>query len=144
MFDIVTLEPEDGVVMSAINAIVDGQGAIPGPKRNYRLVVPGALRVEGNGGTGSSVLVVVGHASANVLSGCKSWAAFRQDVGDVVPWAEKTSVYLAACSTAGDDGRQFLHGNIANEVKAAFPNATVWASSSNVSAGTQSGDWQKL
>lgn len=144
MFDIVTLEPEDAIVMTAINAIVNGKGAIPSPSGNYRLVVPGDLQVEGDGGTGSKVLVVVAHGSVNSLSGYPTWAAFRDEVGNRVPWTEKTTVYLAACSNAGEDGTQFLHGSIANEVKAAFPGATVWASSSDVSADTQSGDWHKL
>jgi len=143
-YDIVTLEPEDPVVMNAVNAIIKGTGAIPGPNGNYRFIAGNAVHVEGDGGANSQVLVVVAHGNANSLSGYSSWADFRNSVSVNVDWANKTTVYLAACSTAGEDGAQFLHGNIANEVKAAFPNATVWASSSNVGSGTQSGDWHKL
>ncbi len=145
MYDIVTLEPEDPVVMTAVNAIRTGQGAIPGPNGNYRFIVPGDVHVEGNGGVNSHVLVVVAHGNANSLSGRPTWAQYRGDVGHgAVNWGNKTHVYIAACSVAQGGGQAFLHGNIANEVAAFFPNATVWASSSNVSANTQNGDWHIL
>ena len=144
MYDIVTLEPEDAVVMTAVDAIVQGAGAIPGPNGNYQFYASGSTEAVGDGGRASTVLVVVGHGGANSLSGRSTWKEYREDVGSSVPWAEKTRVYLAACSTAGGNGASFLHGNIAQEVKAAFPNAKVWASSSSVSSRTQSGDWQLL
>lgn len=144
MYDIVTLEPEDPVVMVAVNAIIAGKGAIASPNGNYRLFAPGDKRVEGDGGAARHTLVVVAHGNANKLSGKNSWAAFREEVGETVDWSNVDTVYLAACSAAGENGRAFLTGNIANEVKRAFPRATVWASSSNVSNVTQSGDWQKL
>ena len=146
MYDIVTLEPGDPVVMIAINAIVAGQGAIAGPNGHYRVIMPGNVHVEGDGGVNSHVLVVVAHGNANSLSGRPTWAQFLDDVGhDAVNWGNKTHVYIAACSAAQGGGQAFLHGNIANEVRAFFPpNATVWASSSNVSAITQDGDWQQL
>ena len=130
--------------MDAVSSIVRGQGAIPGPNGNYRFFVPGDQRVEGDGGTMSRVLVVIGHGSPNSLSSCKTWAEYRESVGERIDWKDKTTVYLASCSLAGEDGSQFLHGNIANEVKATFPNATVWASSVNVGSHTQSGDWHRL
>ncbi len=147
MYDIVTLEPGDPVVMTAVNAIRVGQGAIPGPNGQYRLIVPGGVPFqEGNGGVNSHVLVVVAHGNANSLSGRPTWAQFRNDVGhDAVDWGNKTQVYIAACSAAQGGGQAFLHGNIANEVRAFFPpNVTVWASSNNVDANTQNGDWQQL
>ncbi len=146
MYDIVTLEPGDPVVMIAINAIVAGQGAIPGPNGHFRVIMPGGMPFQGgDGGVNSHVLVVVAHGNANSLSGRPTWAQFLDDVGhDAVNWGNKTHVYIAACSAAQGGGQAFLHGNIANEVRAFFPNATVWASSSNVSAITQDGDWQQL
>ncbi len=145
MYDIVTLEPDDTVVMDAVNAIIAGKGAIPGPNGNYQFIAPNDKYRKGDGGRKSQVLVVVAHANPDSLSGCRSWAEFQESVGrDAVEWAQKTTVYLAACSTANEDGTKFLYGNIAREVKKAFPNATVWASSSNVGSKTQSGDWQKL
>ena len=145
MYDIVTLEPEDPVVMTAVNAIRNGQGAIPGPNGNYRFIVPGNVYVEGDGGVNSHVLVVVAHGNANSLSGRPTWDQFRIDVGHgAVNWGNKTHVYIAACSTAQGGGQAFLHGNIANEVNAFFPNATVWASDSDVDAHTQNGDWHIL
>lgn len=144
MYDIVTLEPEDAVVKTAINAIVKGQGAIPGPDGNYRFIARNAVLVEGDGGADSAVLVVVGHGDTNRLSGCKTWSEFKGYLGGDIDWQEKGIVFLAACATAQEGGLQFLHGNIANDIKKNFPHATVWASASNVSASTQQGDWQKL
>jgi hypothetical protein len=141
VYDIVTTEPEDRVVIIAVNSIVNGEGAIPGPDGNYRFAVPGSMRVEGDGGTKSSTLVVVAHASAKSLGGQQTWRSFREALGADIRWADVTKVYLAACSTAGEDPSRFLHGSIAAEVKAAFPHATVWASSTNVGSRTQSGDW---
>jgi hypothetical protein len=144
MYDIVTLEPEDKDVMTAVNAIIDAEGAIPGTNGNYRFFVPGAVSVEGDGGANSHVLVVVAHGNVNSLSGHKSWADFQNSVPEGVDWANVTTIYIAACSVAGEDGTAFLNGNIANEVKAAFSNATVWASSSDVNSGTLAGDWHML
>jgi hypothetical protein len=144
MYDLVTLEPEDRVVMTAVNAIVGGQGAIPGPNGNYRFFAVNDVVVEGDGGAASHTLVVVAHGSDNKLSGHRTWAAYRQAVQGAVDWSNANRVYLAACSVGGDNGNAFVHGNIANEVKSSFPNATVWASKSNVSSRTQSGDWQML
>jgi hypothetical protein len=141
VYDIVTTEPEDRVVMIAVNAIVRGEGAIPGPNGNYRFVVPGDIKVEGDGGTNNSTLVVVAHGSAQSLGGRQTWRSFRETLGDNISWTDAKKVYLAACSTAGEDPSRFLHGSIAAEVKAAFPLATVWASSTNVDSRTQSGDW---
>jgi hypothetical protein len=141
MFYIVTTEPEDRVVMNAVNAIRDGEGAIPGPNGNYKFVVPSATNTTGDGGTGSSTLVIVGHASADSLSGYTTWREYREDIGDRVDWDEPTRVYIAACSTAGE-GSKFLHGSIAREIAKAFPKATVWASSTNVSSRTLAGDWE--
>lgn len=147
MYDIVTIEPEDRVVQTAYNNVIGGHlGVLPNPNGNYRLVVPGAVHTQGNGGTGSAVLVVVGHGSANSLSGAANWAAYVEEVGrDRVNWGEKTSVYLLACSTAAPDGNAFLHGNFAGSVRHAFGNnVTVWAASTAVGAGTLSGDWVRL
>ena len=145
MYDIVTLESADQTVTTAVNAITKGQGYIPAPNGHYRFIATNAVHVEGNGGTNKEVLVVVGHGNTNSLSGHMTWADFRHSVTANVDWiSNKTTVYLAACSTNKDDGTAFLHGNIAREVKSAFPHATVWASSSNVTAKTQAGDWHKL
>ncbi|WP_020476486.1 hypothetical protein [Zavarzinella formosa] len=144
MYDIVTLEPEDKVVMAAVNAIIAGNGAIPGPNGNYRFIAPGGTKVAGDGGAKNAVLVVVAHGSPDTLSSCKTWPLYKSDVTEAVDWAGKTTVFLAACSTAGTDGGKFLHGNIANQVKADFPKATVWASDCDVTAGTQAGNWHKL
>jgi len=91
------------------------------------------------------VLAVVGHAGPDTLSNAKTWDSFTQQVtASVDPdWRKnKKTVYLVACSTAGD-GTKFAYGNIANEIKKPFPNATVWASSTAVSATDLSGDWIK-
>jgi hypothetical protein len=143
MYDIVTLEPEDIAVITAVNAIKDGEGAIPGPNGNFRLFVPDNIRQEGNGGKSTRTLVIVGHGSANSLSGEKTWRGYRETLpGD---WGyDPDRVYVAACKTAGENGNAFLHGNIAREIKAAYPNATVWASTSDVTNRTQSGDWEKV
>jgi len=147
MYDIVTLEPEDGAVERGVNAIIKGQGTIPDPQGNYRYIVPGSHHVEGDGGTHSHVVVVVGHGTANSISKRNTFAKFREDAGDVVDWKNATTIVLVPCSTNAEDGTAFLHGNIAHEVKAACPHATVWASSTAVTRGSQSGwhaDWHKL
>jgi hypothetical protein len=144
MYDIVTHEPEDHVVETAYNSIIGGHGAIPGPTGGYRLIVPGNTHAHGDGGAHSATLVVVGHGNVNSLSGYANWAAYQKNVNQHVNWAEKTHVYLAACSVNAPDGTAFLHGNFARSVKAAFPHAIVWASSSNVTARTQAGDWHQL
>jgi hypothetical protein len=142
MFYIVTTEADDRVVENAVNAIRSGEGAIPGPNGNYKFVTPSATHTEGDGGTSSSTLVIVGHASANALSRCATWGRYREEIGERVDWREPTRVYIAACSTAGEGGRKFLHGSIASEIAKSFPAATVWASSTNVGSRTQAGDWQ--
>jgi hypothetical protein len=140
MYYIVTTEPDDRVVKNAVNSIRDGQGAIPGPNGNYTFVVPSDTYTEGDGGTGSATLVIVGHASADALSRCTTWRQYREAIGDR-DWGDPTRIYIAACSTAGD-GSKFLHGSIAREIAKAFPRATVWASRTNVGSRTQAGDWE--
>lgn len=142
MYYVVTTEPEDPVVMVAVNAIVKGEGAIPGPNGGYKLVVPGSVHTEGDGGVGSATLVIVAHASTTKIGGCRTWAEYRGKFSDAVDWREPRQVYVAACSTAGEDPSRFVHGSIAGEIKAAFRWATVWASRTAVSSRTQSGDWE--
>jgi len=146
MYDIVTMEPADPVVQLAYNNVIGGHlGVLPNPNGNYRFVAPGADHTQGNGGAGT-ILAIVGHGSANSLSGCANWAAYADDVGHArVNWGEKTSVYLLACSTAAPDGNAFLHGNFAGSVRQAFGhNVTVWAASTPVGAGTLAADWVRL
>jgi len=144
MYDIATLELDDGIVMVAVNAIINGQTFVPGPGGNYRLFAVNDKKVIGDGGANRHVLVIVGHGGANELSGCRTWTEFRQSVTGGVDWSNAATVYVAACSTLGEDGTQFLHGSIANDIKAAFPGATVWASTSNVRAGDLAGNWERL
>jgi len=150
MYVIVTLEMKDELVRKAINVIIKGRaGVLPGPKGNYCLFAVDAenpTQREGDGGARSDVLAIVGHGGANDLSGCSTWQQFRQRTSHVVDWTQinPASVYIVACSTSAEDGRQFLHGNIARNIKAAFPYATVWASSSGVEADRLTGDWQQV
>lgn len=149
MFDIVTIEPEDEVVKSAINLIINGKGhPIPSPGGNYRYIAVDAVHMQGNGGASCEILCIVGHADADDLSGEKTWKNYVQAVSaGSTDWkSNKTSVYLVACSTAGTDGTKFLHGNIANEIKSSFPGAKVWASSTDVGVTDSgfTGEWQKL
>lgn len=146
MFDIVTIEPEDTVVAKAVKAMTtNGKAFITVPKEGYRYIAVNAHEVIGNGGDGN-VLAVVGHAGPDTLSGEKTWDSFVQQVtAEIEPdWRKnKTTVYLVACSTAGK-GTKFEYGNIATEIKAKFPKATVWASSIGVSATDLSGEWTKV
>jgi hypothetical protein len=115
-------------------------------RRRYRYIAVNADTVVDKGGSGSNVLVIVGHAGPDTLSGEKTWKGFVQQVtANVDPdWrTNKKTVYLVACSTAGK-GTKFVYGNIAREIKEQFPNATVWASSTAVSATDLTGDWTKV
>ncbi|HVI07295.1 MAG TPA: hypothetical protein VND65_03270 [Candidatus Binatia bacterium] len=144
MYDIVTLEPEDRKVMTAVSAIINGQGAIPGPPGgHHRFFVPGDVKQEGDGGQAVRTLVIVGHGNANRLSRKETWEAYREDLpGD---WGGNPDrVYIASCRTVADGGRAFVFGNIASQIKAAYPNARVWASTTNVDAGAQFGNWEEI
>ena len=144
MFDIVTIEPKDAVVLKAVHTLTEGNAVIANPSGNYRFIARNACLAEGDGGTNKEILVIVGHASPDSISHCRTWQAFKQDVTVDVDWTTgKTSIYIAACSTAGE-GTKFAYGNFANEIKAAFPNAVVWASNSAVDANDLSGDWQQV
>ena len=145
MYDILTLEPDDDVVMRAIKAVIAGRATIGGPEGDYRLLTPGDTWVEGDGGTGVEVLVIVGHGNANKLSGCGKWTLFREHFDGRVDWNHKTEVYLAACSTAGEGGSAFVHGHFAGGVRAAFPTRVrVWASTTAVRGRDLTGDWVQL
>lgn len=145
MYDILTLEPEDKVVIRAVNALIAGRTTLTHPAGNYRLLTPGGTHVEGDGGSGVEILVIVGHGSADALSGCASWPKYREHFEDEVDWDHKSVVYLAACSLSGDGGRAFEHGHFAAGVRKGFPRrVTVWASSTAVRGGDLTGDWEKL
>jgi hypothetical protein len=119
MFDIVTTEPEDKAVMTAVEVIKSGKAKLLGPKAGYRFIAVNDVAVAGCGGAEERVLVIV-------------------------DWRRgKDRVFLVACLTAGV-GTKFVHGNFANEVKAAFRGATVWASEGPVSASTLAGDWLRV
>lgn len=79
MFDIITIEPDDSVVMAAVNTITQGKAIIAKPKDGYRVFARDALHVEGAGGS-ADMLIIVGHASADSLSGCKTWKGFAEQV----------------------------------------------------------------
>lgn len=145
MFDIVTLEPEDPIVMSAVNGIVGGQeGPLPSPGKNYRLYLGSASSKEGDGGTAKHVVAIVGHGAANVISGHGTFKSYLADCSGEIDWKNATSIYLVACSTSASDGRAFLTGHIAQEVADTFPKAAVWASPTAVTAKNQAGDWDKV
>lgn len=146
MFDIVTIEPEDAVVKKAVSTVQTGNDIVSAPAEGYRYTALSTTLTKGDGGAAKKVLVVIGHAGADTLSGESTWSNYVKKVTATVDpgWRDdKTSVFLVACSTAAT-GTKFVHGNIATEVKAQFPNATVWASSTAVSATDLSGDWEKI
>lgn len=142
MYDILTLEPDDKVVMVAVNSIIKGGGFVPKPPGNYQFWARNAMKKKGDGGSTSDTAVIVGHANANSISDCKNWSQFQENFTEV-DWGKKTKVYLVACSTNGE-GNKFVYGNIATEIKSNLPNAIVWASTSPVYADDQSGDWHLL
>lgn len=97
------------------------------------------------GGSGD-ILIIVGHASPDSLSGCKTWTGFAEQItASASPdWnANKSSIFIAACSTAGS-GTKFGYGNFASEIKSAFPKAVVWASKTAVYASDLSGEWVQV
>ncbi len=146
MFDIVTIEPDDETVKKALKTVQDGNNIVSAPKAGYRYTALNATAMSGDGGTATKVLVVIGHAGPDTLSGETSWSNYVKKVTATVDpgWRDdKTTVYLVACSTAAT-GTKFAYKNISDEVKAQFPNATVWASSTVVSATDLSGDWEKI
>jgi len=144
VYDIITTEDDDQTVMAAVDAIIQGVGVVPATGGNYVFRTPTAARQSGNGGRNENILVVVGHASADRLSGMRNWSAYKSEFPNSgIQWNTKTAVYLVACSTAGQ-GNTFLHGNFAGTVKAAFPHAVVWASESPVNALHLTGSWVRL
>ncbi|QBD79454.1 hypothetical protein EPA93_27115 [Ktedonosporobacter rubrisoli] len=149
MYDIITTTPDDKVVMAAINVIVGGgSGVIPAPAGNYVLTVPGSEpHKAGDGGATQSILVIVGHGSATALSKSKDWSTYKSEFsGASISWSKKTSVYIVACKTASPTKEEsyFFYQNFAKTVKKDFPEATVWASESNVGSKSLSGDWTKV
>lgn len=145
MFDIVTIQATDAVVATAVKTIIEKTGYIAVPDDGYRLIAGDKCQVVGKGGS-ANTLVVVGHAGPDSISDQKTWDAFAKRVtASVDPdWRkDKTRVYLVACSTSAE-GTKFGHGNIANEIKAKFPDAKVWASTTAVLATDLSGDWEVL
>lgn len=144
MYDIFTLEPENAAVMTACNNVARGVGLLPATNNHYRFIVPGDVHVNGNGGATERILVLVGHGAVNRLSRHNTWRTYADDIHSV-DLREKTSVFLLSCGTAGEDGRAFVHGNFANEVKQAFgPAVRVWASTTSVDGTTMLGDWVQL
>jgi hypothetical protein len=145
MYDIVTLEPDNDEVKTALEKILGGQSdVIPDPKGGYTLFKPNAKPVERNGGGTESVLVIVGHGGPNVLSGKLTWREYKQALPGA--WTERTpkSVWIVSCSTAGE-GHGFLTGNIAREVKRDYPDPiSVWASETGVDPEDLTGDWQVM
>ncbi|CAB3640857.1 hypothetical protein [Trinickia soli] len=145
MFDIITTEPDDSAVQTAINTVAQDKSNVVSAKGSYVLTTPTASHTEGGGGEDRNVLVIIGHGSANSLSDCQTWACYKKQFSHLnIEWDKKTSVYIVSCSTAGQSYSAFVHGNFAREVKATFPEATVWASSTPVNARTLEGDWEKL
>lgn len=151
MYDIITTTPEDQVVKVAINTIVEGKvGIVPPPAGNYILTVGhNTPHKEGNGGEHQKILVIVGHGSPTGLSGIKTWSLYKEEFSSI-NWKEKSSVYVLACSTAGDPDPKkdtpFLYQHFAEQVKKDkdLHQATVWASSSAVHGGALTGEWQKI
>lgn len=140
MFDIVTITPEDDAVEIAVDALMNRKTKIVNPTKGFRFVTHNSAQ-EIDGGGSEQILVIVGHGSANSLSGCKTWAEYQSNVCSDVNWkSDKKSVYIVACSTA-DDGEKFFYQNIADEIKKRFFGAKVWASSTVVNAKDLSGDW---
>ncbi|MGI4764933.1 MAG: hypothetical protein ACRYGP_07685 [Janthinobacterium lividum] len=146
MFDIVTLEPNNAIVMIAVNAIVHGEeGLLPKPNGNYRFFAGStAEHTEGDGGSQQHVVAFVGHGDVNSISGHKKFIEYLGDCNPKVEWKQAKSVYLVACSTSADDGAAFLHGSIAKDAATRLSPATVWASPKAVTAKTLSGDWEKV
>lgn len=148
MYDIITTTPEDKAVSAAVNVIIKGNaGVIPAPGGNYVYTAAGSSFKEGDGGAAAQTLVVVGHGSPTSLSGEKTWKDFASNFSSV-DWREKSRVYVVACSTAGETDTEeehlFFYKNFAHTVKAAFPNAVVWAAVSKVGSQSLTGDWEQI
>lgn len=144
MYDIVTLEPNDQVVQIAQQTVIQGQNdIINGPGGNYRLITPAGVVQFGNGGAGVNTLVVIGHGGVNTLSTHPTWNAYVAALpgGNGVAAGPWTTIWLVSCGVGAQGGNAFAFGNFANGVRAAFPNARVWASAVAVNAHNLLGEW---
>ena len=145
MFDIITTQYDNSAVKEAVETVAMGKQGIIEANGSYRLTVEGRRHAtEGDGGASRRVLVIVGHGSANGLSGCRTWAEYKIIFGNLIEWSEKDTVYLVSCRGADESFEALGFGNISREVAKDFPDATVWASSTPVFVTTLQGTWEKV
>jgi len=145
-FDIVTAEPEDAIVLGAVNVVAAGTSPVipgPNPAGAFRFTAPGDQKSY-NGGGHNSVLVCVGHGAACFLSGHYTWADYKQAFAHQEPFqGTKNSVYLLACSLAAQNLNRFQ--DFCRSVKAAYPDpCVVWAPANPVNAYDHLGDWVQI
>ena len=147
MYYIITNEPEDKLVMKAVNKLIGKkQTNISVSNGDYIFITQGTAKKGGDGGKKANQLVIIGHANENGISGYKTFKSYWEDVlksNVEIKIDNSTKVYLIACSTAKESEIKFLYKNIASEFKKFLNVSTLWASYSTVNIDFE-GTWTKV
>ncbi|MBN7136175.1 hypothetical protein A7A76_15650 [Lysobacter enzymogenes] len=126
MYVIATLEPAHPTATRAIQLILEGASPMPAASGRSELWWPGQTHVLDEAADTMSVLVLVGSADQNELSGHRDWNGYRAALAHEVDLAQYEEVHVAVCPIHGSQTIRFFEGAFAADLQRLRKDAQIW------------------
>lgn len=143
MYAIATLEPEHPTVMHAIEMILEGLSPLPKPDGRCEMWWPGKTHLLDDSAESASLLVLVGTADHNRLSGHADWDAYRAALGHAAAFEDYAQVCAVACPIHGSQTIRFGQGAFATDLLQRREDAQVWLYAVPGAASHQALGWNQ-
>lgn len=141
MYVIATLEPTHPTATRAIQLILEGASPVPAARGRCELWWPGQTHVLDEAADTLSMLVLVGSADRNELSGHRDWNGYRAALAHPVDLAQYEQVHVAVCPIHGSQTIRFFEGAFAADLQRLRKDAQIWLYAVPGAASHQHAGW---
>ncbi|SDY90649.1 hypothetical protein SAMN04487939_10893 [Lysobacter sp. yr284] len=146
MYAVLTLEPHHPTVLRAIEMILAGASLLPAPSEHCGPIQPSQLALLDESPAAGSVLVLVGLADDNTLSGHADWDSYRAALARTVALravdlAGFAQVHAVACPIHGTQTIRFALGAFATDLQRQRSDAQGWLFAVPGAASYQAQGW---
>lgn len=143
MYAIATLEPQHPTVMRAIEMILEGLSPLPMPSGRCEMWWPGKTHLLDDSAEAASVLVLVGTADEDELSGHAGWDAYSAALGRAPSLGDYAQVCAVACPVHGRQTIRFGEGAFCADLQRRREDAQVWLYAVPGAASHQALGWNQ-
>lgn len=141
MYAVLTLEPHHPTVLRAIEMILAGASLLPAPSEHCGPIQPGQLALLDLSPAARSVLVLVGSADDDRLSGHADWDSYRAALEQRIDLADFDQVHAVACPIHGTQTIRFALGAFAADLQRQRSDAQGWLFAVPGAASFQAQGW---